>query len=99
MEKGPRIVSHLPEAHQSWVPGYPWATEHPEWLLSQLWEQEKWESRKETGGSVSQEFQSGAKEEQQGQSGKTAEHHGIGFESRKLATECLKQPYSSKGAQ
>lgn len=61
MEKGPRVVSHLPEAHQSWVPGYPWATEHPESLLSWLWEQEEWESRKETGGRVSQEFQSGAR--------------------------------------
>lgn len=37
------------------------------------------------------------KEERQGRSGKTAEHHGTGFESRKLATECLKQPCSSKG--
>lgn len=97
MEKGPRIVSHLPEAHQSWVPGYPWATEHPESLLSWLWEQEEWESRKEKGGSVSREFQSGAEEERQGRSEKTAEHHGTGFESGKPATECLKAAPFFKG--
>lgn len=41
----------------------PWSTPElgPGISMSRLWEREGWESRKDTGGSVSQEFQSGAR--------------------------------------
>lgn len=97
MEKGRRVVSHLPEVHHSWVLGYPRATKHPESFLSPLWEQEEWDQGKPWRQGLPGISNCGGGGAAGSWSGKTSEHCGTGFWEQKTSNRMFKAALLFKG--